>query len=236
MISNDVNFDPYRQHLARHGRVQVPGFLQAAAAERIHQCLREEVKWTLAERIDGKAKTTAADAYASMSETQLQELYRLAYARAGNEFQFLYDSYMLVRAQKEGRDPGLMLHVVLDFLNSAEVLDFASWFLNVPGIVAANAQATRYLPGQFLTRHEDENREENRAAAFVINLSKDWNPDWGGLLQFHDEYGGISETLLPRWNSFSVFRVPQPHSVSLVAPWAGQPRLAITGWFLREKT
>lgn len=236
MISNDVDFETWRRKLAQQGRVQVPGFLQEDAAERIHHCLREEVRWTLAERIDGKPKTTDADTYEAMSGQQRQVLYAQAYARARDGFQFVYDSYMLVRAQKEGRDAGLMLHVVLDFLNSNEVLDFASWFLGVPGIVAANAQATRYLPGQFLTRHEDENREENRVAAFVINLSKDWNPDWGGLLQFHDDRGGVGETLLPRWNSFSVFRVPQPHSVSLVAPWARQPRLAITGWFLRAKT
>jgi Rps23 Pro-64 3,4-dihydroxylase Tpa1-like proline 4-hydroxylase len=35
-----------------------------------------------------------------------------------------------------------------------------------------------------------------------------------------------------RWNALSIFRVPQPHLVSLVSPWAGENRIAITGWFL----
>jgi Rps23 Pro-64 3,4-dihydroxylase Tpa1-like proline 4-hydroxylase len=68
--------------------------------------------------------------------------------------------------------------------------------------------------------------------AYVINLSRDWQADWGGLLQFIDESGAVSETFMPRWNTLSLFRVPQGHAVSLVAPWARAPRLALTGWFM----
>ncbi|MDX2300518.1 MAG: 2OG-Fe(II) oxygenase family protein [Xanthomonadaceae bacterium] len=235
MISNEVEFEPYRLRFAQYGRVQVPGFLQAAAAERLHLCLRDEVPWTLAERSDGVARTLPAAEYAALSETQRNAIYQRAYQGARDGFQFVYDSYMLVRALQEGRDPGLVLHLVLEFMNSAEVIEFARWFTGIPDIVAANAQATRYLPGQFLTHHDDEDRKENRGVAYVINLSKGWHPDWGGLLQFHDAKGGVAETLMPLWNSVSMFKIPQSHSVSLVAPWAAQPRLAITGWFLRAK-
>ncbi len=41
---------------------------------------------------------------------------------------------------------------------------------------------------------------------------------------------------MPHWNALSLFKVPQAHSVSLVSPWAGEPRYAITGWFLRAPT
>src|SRR3546814_20684350 len=90
---------------------------------------------------------------------------------------FVYDSYMLVRAMLEGRDPELVVHVVLEFLNSPEALEFARWMTGVPDIVATNGQATRYQPGQFLTHHDDKYDDENRAAAYVINLSKNWHPD-----------------------------------------------------------
>jgi len=236
MISNEVDFSPYRTRFLREGRVQVPGVLQDTAAERLHQCLRHEVPWTLAERIDGHPKITPASDYAAMPEEQRQQIFQQAYVRARDGFQFVYDSYMLVRAMLERRDPGLAVHVVLEFLNSPEALEFARWMTGVPDIIAANGQATRYQAGQFLTVHDDKYDDENRAAAFVINLSKNWNPDWGGLLQFHDASGGVGETLMPRWNSLSMFKVPQSHSVSLVAPWAGEPRLAITGWFMKAKS
>jgi Rps23 Pro-64 3,4-dihydroxylase Tpa1-like proline 4-hydroxylase len=65
----------------------------------------------------------------------------------------------------------------------------------------------------------------------VINLGHDWQADWGGLLQFFDESGQVTESFVPRYNTLSLFRVPQLHAVSLVAPWAERPRFGITGWF-----
>ena len=44
----------------------------------------------------------------------------------------------------------------------------------------------------------------------------------------------VVDTFTPLWNSLSLFRVPQPHVVSLVAPWAGSARYSITGWFRRD--
>ena len=95
-----------------------------------------------------------------------------------------------------------------------------------------NAQATRYRAGHFLKLHDDFNAEEGRLYAYVINLTREWKADWGGLLQFLDAEGRVIDTLMPRWNSLSIFRVPAPHVVSLVAPWAEGERLAVTGWML----
>src|SRR3546814_2176348 len=86
MISNDVDFSPYRLRFQREGRVQVPGFLQSTAAERLHRCLRHEVPWTLAERVDGQSKTTPAADYAAMPEAQRQQIYQQAYQRARDGF------------------------------------------------------------------------------------------------------------------------------------------------------
>jgi SM-20-related protein len=234
MINNQLNFEPYREHLLCTTRVQIPQFLQDAAAQKILHCLQHQTRWTLAERSEGASRTHDADTYAAMGVEQKQALLNRAYARAANEFQFSYDSYMMVKAAAENRDPGHLLYVVLDFLNSEQFLQFARWLTNEPGIYAVNAQATRYGPGQFLTRHEDEDKNEGRAYAYVINLTPQWNADFGGLLQFFDQGNQVIETLMPHYNSLNIFKVPQPHSVSLVAPWEDEYRYAITGWFLRR--
>jgi Rps23 Pro-64 3,4-dihydroxylase Tpa1-like proline 4-hydroxylase len=65
----------------------------------------------------------------------------------------------------------------------------------------------------------------------VLNLTRRWQADWGGLLQFVDAAGEITDTWLPRFNTMALFRVPVRHTVSYVAPFANEPRLAITGWF-----
>ena len=233
MINNGIDLNRYRQLLVQRTRVQIPEFLQTDAAEALHACLRDDIPFALAERSDGVSHTLDAARYAAMDEAARQALLQKAYARAKAGFQFSYDSYMIVRAMKEGWTPNL-LHTVLEFLNSPEFLLFARRLTGEPTINRVSAQGTRYRAGQFLTRHQDREDSENRVCAFVINLSKNWDSDWGGLLQFHDEHDRLVDTFVPYWNTLSLFRVPQSHTVSLVSPWAGSDRLAITGWFLAD--
>lgn len=230
MINNELEIEAYRQQLATRGRVQIADFLQFDAAERLRDCLAREVHWTLAERSDSISRTRGREQ--ALTDAEYRDVLDTAYARARDGFQFVYDSYMLVRARKEGWDPDLVLHFMLDFLNSPEFIGFARFLTNDATINAVNAQATRYRPGHFLTPHEDIHETEGRRYAYVINLTRNWKPEWGGLLQFIDAPGNVIETLAPRWNSLSLFRVPALHMVSLVSPWAGEERLAITGWFL----
>lgn len=240
MINDQLDLARWREVLRQSGRVQVEEFLQPAAAERIRYCLQQEVPWTLALRDDAGARTIDHASYAAMAPASRAELIA-AVARSGLEgefgstanFRFVYDSYMMVTAYKDGRDPGLLLHGVLELFNSPEYLAFARALTGDPRVRRINAQATRYRPGHFLRYHTDESVEEGRLYAYVLNLSQHWRADWGGLLQFIDERGRVTDTLLPRWNTLSLFKVPAGHAVSLVAPWAREDRLTITGWMLR---
>lgn len=139
----------------------------------------------------------------------------------------------MIDAHQEGRDPGLLLHVVVDFLNSAPFLEFARALTGEQGIRGVSAIAARYRPGHFLRLHNDKASDEDRAFAYVINLGRGWQADWGGQLQFVDDSGDVTETMIPHWNSMSLFRVPQQHLVTPVARWAGDHRYSITGWFRR---
>lgn len=223
MISNELDFRPYRQQLAQQGRVQVPDFLQPDAAERLADCLRREVPWVTAER-------GLPDSPAWTGEVARQRM-PAAYRRAAEGFHFVYDRYLMVEAAKTGRDPHLVLHAVLQFFNSPAFLGFIREFTGDAELAMVGAQATRYLPGQFLRAHDDQHVDEARRYAYVLNLSRDWQADWGGLLHFLDGDDRPIDSFLPRFNSLSLFKVPAMHHVGVVAPWALQPRLAITGWW-----
>ena len=54
--------------------------------------------------------------------------------------------------------------------------------------------------------------------------------DIGGLLLFDGEDGHIERGFTPSFNALNLFTVPQPHSVSRVAPFAANRRYSITGW------
>jgi SM-20-related protein len=232
MLSNTVDWARYEDLLRRKGRVQIPGFLQSDAAQALHVLLRDALPWTLALRDAEGSRTLPVEAYAGMDEDARRALYqKLALDGRGGAYRFAYDSYMMVKAYLQQPDADAPLHRVLEFLNSPQFIAFARQLTGEPRIRRVSAQATRFLGGQFLRKHEDLDEDEGRLLAYVINLSEDWQADWGGLLQFLGPDGGVIDTFLPRFNSLSLFRVPAPHIVSMVCPWADRPRLSITGWF-----
>ena len=98
------------------------------------------------------------------------------------------------------------------------------------GIIGVG-EATLYRPGHFLSWHDDSGHpEQHRRVAYVLYLTRGWRADWGGQLQFIDAQGDVEEVWMPRFNSLALFLVPMPHLVTYVAPFATQPRFAITGW------
>lgn len=119
----------------------------------------------------------------------------------------------------------------LEFLNTDPVTDLVRAVTGWRGPLKADAQATCYRPNQFLLRHDDRGDDELRRFAYVFGFTRSWRPDRGGYLQFFDAAGDIEHALMPRFNVLSLFPVPCDHSVGQVAPFAGAPRLSITGWF-----
>jgi SM-20-related protein len=233
VINPDLDIDYWRRLLAERGRAQLSPILDPSSATRLHEHLRSEVPWTLAYREAGESQVLANAGYAGQDYAQRKSFLERIALDARERYGFAYDSYMMVDAYKEQRDPGLLLNVVLEFLNSPDFLAFARILTGLSAIRRVSAQATQYSPGHFLKRHNDLDGDRDRLVAYVFNLTRDWQADWGGLLEFYDDQGSVIESFVPRYNSLSLFHVPQMHAVSLVAPWAMTPRLSITGWFLR---
>lgn len=233
MINNDLDIEPYRAKLRSDGRVQIPEILQTDAADELHQCLRDEVRWETAQRSDAVLGDKPRTATPGSAEDAA--LLQAITERARGGFEFYFDRYRMIDARRDGIDPDLVLHVVVDFLNSPEFIAFARYLTGDSAIRMVSAIAVRYRAGHFLMPHNDRVGNEDRAFAYVFNLSQDWRADWGGLLQFIDPEAQqqILDTFLPRWNSLSLFRVPQMHLVTPVTPWAKSPRYSITGWFRR---
>ena len=231
MINESLDVRHWRDELARRGRVQIESYLQPDAAGFLAKLLRDVVPWTLAYRRGGASKVMPHAELAALAPEAERELFAALAREATGTYGFAYDSYMMVTAYKEGRDPDLPLHRVLEFFNSPDHLAFIRALTGLEALRRVNAQATRYRPGQFLKYHDDQDPTEGRRYAYVLNLTERWEADWGGLLQFMDAQGRVVETLMPRYNTLSLFRVPAAHAVSLVAPWAQAPRLAITGWW-----
>ncbi len=231
MLNEALDIARIRATLQRVGRIQIRDYLQPDAAEKIERCLIDEVPWTLALREDGHERKISAAELGAMGAPAVEELVTRAQTAAVGKYAFAYESYMMIAAYKLGLDPDLLLHRVLEFLNSPMHLEFLHALTGDTRIRRVSAQATRYRPGLFLKRHNDLHASDGYLYAYVMNLTRNWEADWGGLLHFIDARGEVEDTFLPVFNSLSLFRVPTDHMVSLVAPWARTPRHAITGWY-----
>lgn len=215
---------------AEEGVLQVESALRPEAAEVLRQCLVHEVPWSLAFRDASGPRKLWAEELAALDAAQRAALDEEILAIARHEFQFRYDSFMMVTAYKEKRNTDLVLHRVIEQLNTPAFLGAMRRITGFGDIRRADAQATRFVAGHFLRRHNDLNEDDGRRCAYVINLTRDWPADFGGLLQFFDAEGEVTRTLMPRFNTISLFRVPAEHCVSPVAAYATGGRYAITGW------
>lgn len=234
MLNSALDLPTHTAMFSERGRVQIPSLLESSYAQALENCLKTDVPWGLSTLENGEGRTFTAEEVAQMSRADWQKLMFDVQNSAREGYQFLFNAYQMVTAWKEKRDPGLLLHRFLELLNSPPLLEFARTVTGCNDIVKADAQATRYLPGHFLRRHNDfgqQSATDYRLVAYVLNLSRDWPADWGGQLQFMDETDRVIESLVPRFNCLSLFKVPSWHCVSCVAPYATAPRLAITGWF-----
>jgi len=231
MYINEKNISELSSSLKKHKHLRISNFLTTDYATKISDCLKNEIDWGLACRLNGKPETFLKTNDVKNLSNENKKLLKL---QINEEFQFIYNSYMMVTAYIEKRNPNLFLNKVLEWLNHPDTIKYFKTLTKDSSIIKINAQATRYLPGHFLTQHNDENEQEGRLYAYVIGFSENWNPDWGGLLSLLDSKGNIVSTLIPEYNSLSIFKVPQNHFVSYVSPMAKNPRLAITGWLLAK--
>lgn len=231
-LSPDLDVDALAAAYAANKRGQVRKIFPADVAEHLHDVLASEVPWELT-YFDGQR-----DRYISIEKLKaMSPQERMAFGQermqlAQRGFAYAYNTFKFHEAFQEGTFPDHPLRAFDAFLNSDEVLGFARAYIGDPEINGAGGHATWFGPGHYLNIHTDKIGGVDRRAAFVFNFTKLWNPDWGGELKFFaDGATRVEEAFLPSFNVLNVFTVPKPHSVGFVTPFAGGPRLAITGWF-----
>lgn len=209
-------------------RVRIPGFLQPDGLKQVHAALVRRDDWRqLFIDHDAIVQRTAAERLGADAAAE-RALERRIHERACLGFQYRYEGIRIPDvADDAAHDP---LSSVATFLASAPVVAALEQVIGMDGLRFGEGQATAYSPGDFLTCHDDGVKGKNRVAAFVLNMTPSWRPDWGGLLMFHADDDAVLDAHVPRFNTLDLFAVPQRHSVSYVTPAAPGRRLALTGW------
>lgn len=219
---------------AVRNRLQLRNFLEQASADEVYDSLRE-LPWGMIYNDGREVHQLSPEQVASMDDLKADEITAGIQERARTQFQFLYAFYPIHHAYLLPTSPRYRVFEFFEFLNSPTVLDTVRRLSGIGQIRWADAQATWYRPGHFLTAHDDGDPVRGRAVAYVFNLSRKWDRDWGGLLQFFDANDNVDQAFKPAFNTLNIFTVPQLHSVSMVSTYVTAERLAVTGWFRTDE-
>lgn len=224
---------------ARNRRIHIRSVLTDDAAREIRMLLARHTNWGVAQqaglRLDPDM-VYGRELATPKGRQKVQEGFEKSHlAAARGDYAFRYCQYSLVEAVQKGWDPDGPHEFLIEHINSPAFLDFVSAVTGFPELVKADGNATLFAQQNFLGWHTDSHVKEGWKVAYVLNFTTDqWQPDWGGYLNFFDDDGDIIAGYKPRFNSLNMFAVPQPHNVGFVPPFAPLGRYAISGWFRNQ--
>lgn len=225
------------RRFARDGRVQIRNLLTPESAANLRDIIARQTPWGIAWQAGpGGPQRIDARQIAAMPPPRQRELIDTIHRSAAKgEYAVRFTQYAILDAYLQAGVASGPHDLALEHLNDTPFLDLVREVTGIPELVKADAQATLYGPGDFLSVHNDSHVMEGWRVAYVLNLtSADWQPDWGGYLNFLDEDGDVICGWKPRFNTLNLLRVPQLHQVTYVPPFAPRARYAITGW-LRDR-
>lgn len=221
---SEMRLDDLAAEFADSLKIRITGFLADDSAAELSSACGQLPNFHVAMANQGRPALLSEREWAAMEAPRRTQLLQLIYSQAAQGQGYFYRRYKPAENCK-------IYRCVTDWLNSELMLGFVKSVTGQKDLHRASVQFTRYLPGDFLTRHRDMVDAEKRRFAFVLNLAPHWHPDWGGLLQFYTDQGTPAGAWTPEYNSFGIFDVVHIHSVSSIAAFAPSPRVTLSGWY-----
>jgi hypothetical protein len=229
-LNPDISVAKAAKAYARTGVAVIDNVLDFECAATLASAMITAPGFNLVTRINDQHRDFDAAAMAELAPDQREPFEQLVAEEARAGFQYLYETYPLFDAARQGLPLPAAFAGILGLLQSVEFLALARKVCWSDQIRFADAQLTRFQPGHFLSEHDDAAPGKQRVAAYVLQLCSDWRADFGGVLNLLTPDGEIRRGLVPGFNRLVLFSVPRPHAVSAVAPFAPRPRLGMTGW------
>lgn len=217
----------------REQRMQIRDFFTPQSADHLYRLLQENQTWHLTYNEGQQNYESVFAEFKALAPQQQKRFMTGIYQRAATGFQYVFNQYYITQAIELDEQPGHPMHALQHFMNSESTLDFMRTLTGQDDIRKADAYASWYEPGHFLTEHDDLHATHDRVAALVFSMTRGWNRNWGGHLAFFDQAGNIEEAYVPGFNTLNIFLVPKKHAVTLVAPFARAKRTSYLSWLHR---
>lgn len=223
-IVNELNIEELKNNYQINQRLKIRNFLNNQFVESLFQYSLHNKNWILATGLNHVK-------YEKTMTLQNEKANNLQIKNVNDAFGKDQFSYIFHRSMNS-KNMSYYEFALRQTLNSKSFLETLNKITNLELTGISTLFLSKYKSGNFLSPHSDKG---NGKLAFVINISKGWKPQYGGILHFmNNERTEIIDSYVPEFNSFIIFTVPDngiPHFVSHVSPNIKISRYSITGWF-----
>lgn len=228
-IINEIpDIEKLSEDFSNKKKLIIKNFLEINFAETLSRNVYLEKNWSLATGIDSVK-------YEKPNIPQNDKINNVQIKNVNNAFSNGHFSYIFYRSMNAGRGQKMNFFEfsLRQTLSSPEFIAKLNIITGLNLTKLTTLFLSKYKSGCFLSPHSDKG---NGKIAFVIHISKNWKPQYGGLLHFmNDDRTEITDTFVPSFNTLMIFEVPSengiPHFVSHIVPGLKNVRYAVTGWF-----
>jgi SM-20-related protein len=232
MSEKNSSWRDYRTEFNERGSTELSPFLSTGLAEELYHYLSTEMPndWWFVSMLPGDDAGQRVDVR-MLPGSEQEILYGVSQAtRAFTADKF---SHVFYRTFTHMQGCACLVCIAIGYLQSPETVNLIRQVTGRSVTYGSAFFASCYTAGTFLSPHTDATNGE---VGIVVQLSKGWRPQYGGLLNLlTPDSGRVARTVMPRFNSAFIFDIPQPgglpHFVSHVAPGVTSKRLALSGWY-----
>jgi Rps23 Pro-64 3,4-dihydroxylase Tpa1-like proline 4-hydroxylase len=234
MLNTDLNKRKLKYSFLKEGFVIIDDFFQQDYADRVFNHFNNEMPqwwWSVSTRPAPDGEQKMHNCYYNDENSDLIEEKEKAAREAFAISQF---SYIFRRTLDDHvKDCNCTECQLRAYLATSEIHNFITNITDIPVQHSFELFASWYKEGDFLSMHSDG---DNGQVGFVYNISKDWRPEWGGMLHFLEEGrpNVVKKVISPRYNALVLFDLSTTagadHFVSHVNTSQAK-RLSFTGWF-----
>lgn len=232
-LNKKINYEKVKKDFEKNNYILIEDFLDEQYAEELFNFLTYEMP---------------LDWWYSVSLSNKKEDFMTTRNLPENKYRIIQEKLMAEKTFNKGEFSYHFYRTLGDHVEdcSCKECEFRKWVLkdefltalkNMTGMKFKKYKtlfASKYSEGCFLSPHTDES---NGDIGFVLQLTKDWLPQWGGLLHFlNDDLNEVTAVKIPKFNTLTLFKLPDQkgkwHYVSHVNQGVKKSRIAITGWFV----
>jgi len=218
------NIEDYKHQFNISKKVQIKDILIDKIAELLYKQAITEKNWMLATGFDSTK-------FEKKVNKQFEKANSIQIKKVQDKFKNDHFSYIFYRSMNNQK-PSFLEYILRKHMSSEDFINYLNQITNLNLTKLNTLFLSKYKSGNFLSPHSDKG---NGKLAFVLNLTKNWKPQYGGILHFmNKEKTEIVESFIPLFNNLMLFEVPDqgiPHFVSHVVPYIKQERYSITGWY-----